>query len=44
MIEAVTAMVERGLEPPIYRSANLPGGDEYNGKLLARYKGRVKDL
>lgn len=44
VIEAVAAMVERGLEPPIYRSANLPGGDEYNGKLLARYRGRVKDL
>lgn len=44
VIEAVAAMVARGLEPPIYRSANLPGGDEYNAKLLARYKGRVKDL
>jgi uncharacterized phosphosugar-binding protein len=44
VIEAVAAMVERGLEPPIFRSANLPGGDEYNAKLLERYKGRVKDL
>jgi uncharacterized phosphosugar-binding protein len=44
VIEAVAAMVDRGLEPPIYRSANLPGGDEYNAKLLARYKSRVKDL
>jgi len=44
VIEAVAAMVDRGLEPPIYRSANLPGGDEYNAKLLERYKSRVKDL
>jgi len=44
VIEAVAAMVERGLEPPIFRSANLPGGDEHNARLVARYKGRVKDL
>ncbi len=44
VIEAVAAMVQRGLEPPIFRSANLPGGDEYNQKLLERYFNRVKDL
>lgn len=44
VIEAVAAMVERGLEPPIFRSANLPGGDEYNAKLIERYRTRVKDL
>jgi uncharacterized phosphosugar-binding protein len=44
VIEAVTEMKRRGLEPPIFRSANLPGGDEFNAKLLARYKPRVKDL
>ena len=44
VIEAVAEMVKRGMEPPIFRSANLPGGDEYNAKLVARYKPRVKDL
>jgi uncharacterized phosphosugar-binding protein len=44
VIEAVAEMKKRGLEPPIFRSANLPGGDEFNGKLLERYKMRVKDL
>jgi uncharacterized phosphosugar-binding protein len=44
VIEAVNVMVKRGLEPPIFRSANLPGGDEYNAKLIARYRSRVKDL
>jgi uncharacterized phosphosugar-binding protein len=44
VMEAVAEMVRRGLEPPIFRSANLPGGDEYNAKLIARYKHRVKDL
>ena len=37
-------MTKRGLEPPIFRSANLPGGDEFNAKLLERYRNRVKDL
>lgn len=44
VIEAVSVMVERGLEPPIYRSANLPGGDEFNARLIKRYSPRVKDL
>jgi len=44
VIEAVAEMKKRGLEPPVFRSANLPGGDEFNAKLLARYKPRVKDL
>jgi uncharacterized phosphosugar-binding protein len=44
VMEAVAEMVARGLEPPIFRSANLPGGDEFNAKLIARYRNRVKDL
>jgi uncharacterized phosphosugar-binding protein len=44
VIEAVAEMKRRGLEPPIFRSANLPGGDEFNAKLLERYRNRVKDL
>jgi uncharacterized phosphosugar-binding protein len=44
VMEAVAEMVRRGLEPPVFRSANLPGGDEYNAQLLKRSKPRVKDL
>lgn len=44
VIEAVAEMVRRGLEPPIFRSANLPGGDEFNARLIERYSSRVKDL
>ena len=44
VMESVAEMVRRGLAPPIFRSANLPGGDEYNAALLKRYKPRVKDL
>ena len=44
VIEAVAEMKRRGLEPPIFRSANLPGGDDFNARLLERYRNRVKDL
>ncbi len=44
VMEAVSEMKARGLEPPIFRSANLPGGDEFNARLLDRYKNRVKYL
>ena len=44
VMEAVAEMLRRGLEPPIFRSANLPGGDQYNAALLERYRNRVKYL
>ena len=44
VMEAVAEMVDRGLEPPIFRSANLPDGDEFNAKIIERYRNRVKDL
>ena len=44
----VAEVVERqrsaGVEPPVYLSANLPGGDEHNKKLEARYRERLKGL
>lgn len=44
VIEAAAEMKRRGLEPPVFRSANLPEGDAFNAKLIERYKPRVKDL
>ena len=40
----VERFVARGLSPPIYLSANLPGGDEHNRRLEAKYRGRIKLL
>lgn len=31
----------RGEQPPVFRSANLPGGDAWNAALVARYGARV---
>jgi len=44
VIEAVAEMLRRGLQPPIFRSANLPGGDAFNSEMIKRYSPRVKDL
>jgi len=43
-IETVRQCVERGIEPPVWRSANAPGGDEFNAGYLKKYKPRVKSL
>jgi uncharacterized phosphosugar-binding protein len=40
--EVVAALVEAGVQPPVYLSANVPGGDEHNKILEARYAGRIR--
>src|SRR5258707_8326271 len=37
-VQAAALLVERGHEPPIWVSANLPGGDAHNDQLLLRYR------
>ena len=43
-IECAKACLEMGIEPPFWRSANVPGGDEFNAKNLKKYSPRVKML
>lgn len=43
-IETVRLCVERGIVPPVWSSANAPGGDEKNKAYLERYKSRIKML
>ena len=40
--EVVRRLVEAGETPPVYLSANIPGGDEHNHALEARYDGRIR--
>jgi uncharacterized phosphosugar-binding protein len=40
--EVVRRYLEAGEQPPIYVSANVPGGDEHNRALEARYAGRIR--
>lgn len=39
--ETVALMVAEGMEPPVFMSANLDGGDAYNQRLLEAYKARI---
>lgn len=41
MAEACALLLERGIQPPVFLSANLEGGDAHNARLLDRYRGRV---
>ena len=43
-IECAKACLARGIEPPFWRSANVPGGDEFNRKNLDKYSPRIKML
>jgi uncharacterized phosphosugar-binding protein len=43
-IETVRQCVERGITPPVWNSANAPGGDEKNASYLKKYKSRIKSL
>jgi uncharacterized phosphosugar-binding protein len=43
MVAEVIGLIERaGGEPPVYLSANIPGGDRHNQALEARYAGRIR--
>jgi len=40
--EVVRRLTEAGETPPVYLSANVPGGDEHNSRLEDRYAGRIR--
>ena len=44
MLEAIANLAARGIEPPIWRSSNSPGGDEANVAVTARYRDRIRNL
>ncbi len=43
-VGAVGKLADRGIDPPIWQSANSPGGDEANAAHLAAFRGRIKKL
>lgn len=43
-IETVRLCVEQGITPPVWSSANTPGGDEKNAAYLEKYRPRIKML
>ena len=44
VVETVHILLERGIEPPVFRSANLDHSDEHNQRLMKRYAGRLSYL
>ena len=44
MVETVVQLIELGIEPPLWMSANLPGGDAANAQNEEAYIPRVKHL
>lgn len=44
VIETVKELIARGITPPVWMSANMPGGDEANKRWEVSYQGRVKHL
>jgi uncharacterized phosphosugar-binding protein len=44
LLEAVAELARRGIDPPIWRSANSLGGDEANVAVIERYRHRVPNL
>lgn len=44
VIRIVAKLVDRGVEPPVWRSGNAPGGDEANARFLGRFRHRVRAL
>jgi uncharacterized phosphosugar-binding protein len=40
--EVLRRLTEAGETPPVYLSANIPGGDDHNHALEARYAGRIR--
>lgn len=44
MLEAIAELARRGIEPPLWRSSNSPGGDEANVAVTERYRHRIHNL
>lgn len=41
VMETCKYLVSKGYTPPIFRSGNMPGGDEYNKHLVEKYSGKA---
>ncbi len=44
VVEAINMLVNEGVNPPVWRSGNCPGGDNWNNQFLSRFRGAVRCL
>ncbi len=42
IVQTIQNLLDRGIDPPVFRSGNLDGSDEFNQAVLERYRGRIK--
>lgn len=42
MMTAAAILGERGVQVPLWKSGNCPGGDEWNNQFISRFKGKVR--
>ena len=42
VVRTVKILVKQGIAPPVFASANIPGGQEFNVALLKRYKDQIR--
>lgn len=42
--EATNILAKQGIQPPIWKSGNAMGGDEWNSQFIDRFKGKIKKL
>jgi uncharacterized phosphosugar-binding protein len=43
-VEATCTLAAEGVDPPVYRSSNMPGASEHNRRLVERFKARIRHL
>lgn len=43
-MRTIAKLVERGITPPVWRSANAPGGDAANARFIDKFRNRVRGL
>lgn len=44
IIEASNMLVNEGVNPPVWRSGNCPGGDEWNNRFIDKFKQSIRSL
>ena len=44
LVEAINMLVNEGIEPPIWKSGNCAGGDEWNAQFIDRFRDRIRCL
>ena len=43
VMESIDILLERGVQPPLFMSANVDGGPEFNQRLLDQFKERLAE-